>query len=139
MVAEYIHKVQYYETDKMGVTHHSNYLRIMEEARTDFLEKIGYSYDRMEKEEIFSPVVSISCDFKKSTTYADFVKVDVDIVELSAVKIKFRYIMKVNSDVVFTATSTHCCLNKNGKVISLKREKPEVYELFEKFLKIEKI
>ena len=42
MVAEYIHKVQYYETDKMGVTHHSNYLRIMEEARTDFLEKIGY-------------------------------------------------------------------------------------------------
>ena len=139
MVAEYIHKVQYYETDKMGVTHHSNYLRIMEEARTDFLEKIGYSYDRMEKEEIFSPVVSISCDFKKPTTYADFVKVDVDIVELSAVKIKFRYIMKVNSDVVFTATSTHCCLNKNGKVISLKREKPEVYELFEKFLKIEEI
>lgn len=139
MVAEYIHKVQYYETDKMGVTHHSNYLRIMEEARTDFLEKIGYSYDRMEKEEIFSPVVSISCDFKKPTTYADLIKVDVDIVELSAVKIKFRYIMKVNSDVVFTATSIHCCLNKNGKVISLKREKPEVYELFEKFLKIEEV
>ena len=33
---DYIHKVHYYETDKMGVTHHSNYVRWMEEARVDF-------------------------------------------------------------------------------------------------------
>ena len=35
----YIHKVQYYETDKMGITHHSNYIRWMEEARVDFMER----------------------------------------------------------------------------------------------------
>jgi acyl-CoA thioester hydrolase len=29
----YMHIVQYYETDKMGITHHSNYIRWMEEAR----------------------------------------------------------------------------------------------------------
>ena len=28
----YKHKVKYYETDKMGITHHSNYIRFMEEA-----------------------------------------------------------------------------------------------------------
>ena len=37
----YRHKVQYYETDRMGVTHHSNYIRWMEEARVDLLEQIG--------------------------------------------------------------------------------------------------
>ena len=37
---EYIHTVQYYETDKMGITHHSNYIRWMEEARVDFLSQI---------------------------------------------------------------------------------------------------
>ena len=31
----YIHTVQYYETDKMGITHHSNYIRWMEEARVE--------------------------------------------------------------------------------------------------------
>ena len=36
---EYIHTVQYYETDKMGITHHSNYIRWMEEARVDFCLK----------------------------------------------------------------------------------------------------
>lgn len=41
----YIHRVNYYETDKMGITHHSNYLRWMEEARLDFLKsKIGRAH-----------------------------------------------------------------------------------------------
>lgn len=34
----FIHKVQYYETDMMGVTHHANYIHWMEEARIDFME-----------------------------------------------------------------------------------------------------
>ena len=40
----YIHKINYYETDKMGITHHSNYVRFMEEARVYFLDQIGWSF-----------------------------------------------------------------------------------------------
>ena len=58
----YKHKINYYETDKMGVTHHSNYVRFMEESRIDFLEKIGWGYDKMEQEGIISPVVSLECN-----------------------------------------------------------------------------
>ena len=36
------HKAQYYETDQMGIIHHSNYIRWFEEARVGFLEEIGY-------------------------------------------------------------------------------------------------
>ena len=135
MITEYAHKVQYYETDKMGVTHHSNYLRIMEEARTDFMGQIGYSYERMESEGFCSPVINISCDYKKTTTFADVIKVKVEIVELTGVKIKFLYTMKVNDALVCEATSTHCCLNTEGKIISLKREKPETFNLFLSYLK----
>ena len=46
----YIHKVKYYECDRMGVTHHSNYIRFMEEARIDWLDRHGYGFDRMEAE-----------------------------------------------------------------------------------------
>ena len=41
----YIRDVKYYETDKMGIVHHSNYVRWFVEARMDFLAKIGYPYD----------------------------------------------------------------------------------------------
>lgn len=57
----YVHTVQYYETDKMGITHHSNYIRWMEEARTAFLAEKGWPYDRLEKDGVFSPVVSVNC------------------------------------------------------------------------------
>ena len=58
----YQHRVQYYETDRMQLTHHSNYLRFMEEARVDFLEQLGWGYNRMEEEGLISPVVGITCD-----------------------------------------------------------------------------
>ena len=40
----YIHKVQYYETDMMGITHHANYIHWMEEARIDFMDQLGFPY-----------------------------------------------------------------------------------------------
>ena len=38
---KYIHKVQNYETDQMGIVHHSNYIRWFEEARCDLLDYNG--------------------------------------------------------------------------------------------------
>ena len=40
----YIIKARYYETDQMGIIHHSNYIRWFEEARVDFLEQIGMPF-----------------------------------------------------------------------------------------------
>ena len=39
---DYIHRVQYYETDAMGIAHHSNYIRWAEEARCHFLYATGF-------------------------------------------------------------------------------------------------
>ncbi len=135
--AMYKHKVQYYETDKMGITHHSNYIRFMEEARTDFLERSGFGYDRMEREGVISPVVSVSCDYKRSTTYADEIFVDVKLCELSAARIGLRYEMKCGDDIVCIGRSSHCFLNKAGKIISIRRDMPAFYEKMSEILEKE--
>ena len=74
-ITPYIHRAQYYETDRMGIIHHSNYIRWMEEARNDFLSKIGYSYSRMESEGITSPVVSVSCEYRSPVRFDDAVEI----------------------------------------------------------------
>ena len=43
----YKHLVQYYETDQMGIVHHSNYIRWFEEARSYLLEENGFGYDTL--------------------------------------------------------------------------------------------
>ena len=53
----YNHRVQYYETDRMGIVHHSNYVRWMEEARVDFLARLGFPYDVMEARGVISRCV----------------------------------------------------------------------------------
>ena len=65
----YIHKVNYYETDKMGIVHHSNYVRWLEEARVLAMDEIGYPVSKLEQDNIFSPVLLYSIDIKHSTTF----------------------------------------------------------------------
>ena len=41
----YERKINYYETDRMGVVHHSNYIRFLEEARCNLLDRIDMPFD----------------------------------------------------------------------------------------------
>lgn len=126
----YQHKVHYYETDKMGVTHHSNYIRWMEEARVDYLDKIGFSFARIESMGILSPVVAVSGEYKKTTTFSDVILIDVSVEEFRGVKLKIRYEMKNESDeIVFVGHSEHCFLNQSGSPIRMKKEYPDLYQV----------
>ena len=89
----YIHTVQYYETDKMGITHHSNYIRWMEEARVDFLRQIGWSYDMLKKNGIFSPVTAVDCRYASSTTFADEITIRIAVKEFRGVRLVLSYTM----------------------------------------------
>ena len=89
----YQHKVQYYETDRMGITHHSNYIRFMEEARTEWMESMGMGYDEFESLGLISPMLSVSCNYKKTTTYGDVIDIAVYLKDCAHLKIRVAYVM----------------------------------------------
>lgn len=124
----YIHKINYYETDKMGVTHHSNYIRMMEEARVYMLDELGWGYDRMEREGIISPVMDVSGEFKKTTTFPEELTVFVYVEKCSAFKLFLKYEFKRGEEVVFTGTSTHCFLDTEGRPQVIQKTYPELFE-----------
>lgn len=124
----YRHKVQYYETDKQGVTHHSNYIRIMEETRVDAMEQMGFGYERMEAAGVFSPVMAVTCDYKRPTTFADIIEVEFYVVELSKLKAKFAYKMTCQDKLVCQGTSLHCFLDSNGRPVAVEERFPEFHQ-----------
>ena len=128
----YKHKVQYYETDKMGITHHSNYIRWMEEARVNWLEKIGWSFEKLENLGMLSPVVEIKCKYMNSTKFNDLVEIKVILKEYNGVKliVKYEMINLKTRKIVLKGESTHCFITKQGKIISIKKE----YSDFDKSL-----
>lgn len=124
----YQHFVQYYETDKMGVTHHSNYIRFMEEARLDFFKKIGFDYLEFEKMGVISPVIGLNnIRFKRPTTVGDTIDVEVSVKAYNSIVLTVHYVMKVKDIVVLEGDSDHCFLNKEGKMLPLGEKKyPEL-------------
>lgn len=126
-----IHKVQYYETDMMGVTHHANYIHWMEEARIDFMDEIGFPYKRMEAEGVLSPVKSLQVNYLKPCTFGDEVEVTVGVKDFNGVVITMAYEMRVNGEPVFTGTSEHVFLDREGKFVRMRKVMPAFCEAVE--------
>lgn len=128
----YQHKVQYYETDQMGVVHHSNYIRWFEEARVDYLEKIGANYDQLEHKGIISPVTSVSCDYKSMTRFGETVEILTYLAEFNGIKfiLKYKVLDSNTKELRATGESQHCFINNEGRLISIKKENKLYYHLF---------
>lgn len=108
----------------------------MEEARMDALKQFGISYCDMEKGGIISPVVSVNCEYKSMVHFDDTVKIQVKVTKYNGVRLDLAYeITDMDTGTLRTVgTSTHCFLDRAGKVISLKHEYPEIDARFRKML-----
>lgn len=124
----YEHHAKYYETDQMGIIHHSNYVKWMEEARMDLMDQMGLSYKQMEDMEIISPVLSIEVEYHSMVHFDETVVIQTKLIKYNGIKMEVEYVMtdKETGELRTTARSSHCFLNRSGKPISLKRSYPEL-------------
>ena len=130
-------EINYYETDKMQVVHHSNYIRFMEEARVAYLEQLGFPYAELERRGVISPVTAGNCKYLATTTFDDRITVDVRVEASNGVVLTIGYDMpKHDGTRVFTGTSEHCFLNPEGHFIRLRRDQKEFYEMLMRELNV---
>ena len=136
MSFEYERKINYYETDKMGVVHHSNYIRYLEETRCEWLESLGMPFQDFEKQGITIPVLGVNISYKKHVTFADTIIIKPFIKEYSGVRMTVEYDVtdKETGDVVITGETKHCFTNKELKPINLKKVNKEFSDKFENLL-----
>lgn len=136
MMKPYKHKVQYYETDQMGIVHHSNYIRWFEEARTDLMEKMGMGYAEMEQKGIMSPVLSVEADYLRMVHFGDTVTIEAFIKEYNGIKMTVVYeVINDTTEMVHCRGLTkHCFINESGKPVSLKQSCLECHNMFTKEL-----
>ena len=87
---DYEHKAEYYETDQMGIIHHSNYIRWYESARIYFMDNLGISYKKMEEKGIISPVLSVSSEYKNMVYFDDVVLVNVKIKKYNGIRLELE-------------------------------------------------
>ena len=131
----YERKINYYETDKMGVVHHSNYIRFLEEARCYWMEKIGIPFSLLESKGVTIPVLGVNVEYKHHVTYDDTILIKVIIKEYSGVRMTVSYDVreKKTGKIVIEAETKHCFTNKELRPVSLKKYAPEFEEKLKEY------
>ena len=130
----YLHKVQFYETDGMSIVHHGNYILWMEEARTDFMDQIGWSYHMAVDAGIDFAVTDVSCKYRSMTRFGETIAIHMAVESLSPAKMQLSYKManaatgelraEVPSGPFFSDRA-------KARPVALKKALPDLWELLQ--------
>jgi len=131
-------KIRYAETDMMGVVHHSSYILYFEDARTHFLDQLGFPYAQIEAQGLMSPVVDLQVSYGKPLTFGDEPVLRTRVVQNGQSKTVYAYeVFKSAQDLeankpCCTGRSTHCVVDAaTFRPVSIKRRLPELWERYE--------
>ena len=72
---EHFLDVRYYETDQMGIVHHSNYIRYFECGRMAMLEEVGLPMHKIEETGVMMPITAVDCKYRIPAKLGDKLRI----------------------------------------------------------------
>ena len=84
-------RVKFYDTDLMGVVHHSNYIRWFETARVEFLRNVGIDLNEMMNDGLLFPIVEVQAKYFEPAKFDDELELEILPVAMTKVKWEFEY------------------------------------------------
>ena len=134
MQYEMKYRVQYYETDMMGIVHHSNYVRYFETARTEFIREKGIPYEQIEAQGILIPILEVKAEYKTPAVYDEVLSLSCRLAELTFASFRIEYEVRnaETGQLHATGWSRQAFTDKNLRPVAIRKAAPEVYKLFNK-------
>jgi acyl-CoA thioester hydrolase len=115
-------KVYYHDTDSGGVVYYANYLKFLEEARTEFCLGRGLNVAEWFKRGVAFVVVHVELDYKAPAQYADTLQVTAQVEKLGNSSIHFLQEVKIKQKTLVIARTVWACIGNDFKTLSLPRE-----------------
>lgn len=100
------HRVDYSETDQMGVVYHARYLVWLDVGRTEHLRSTGISYRELEEMGLRLAVTEAAIRYRRPARYDDPVRVRTWIRERASRRVTFDYVVEHEGTGAVLATAT---------------------------------
>jgi len=105
-------RVYYEDTDSGGVVYHSNYLKYMERARTEWLRHLGFEQtDLKDKLNALFVVHSMQIQFKKPAKFNDLLTITSEFTTIGFGSIVFLQKITLNAQLLTEASVKIACIN----------------------------
>lgn len=99
-------KVPFEDLDPMDIVWHGNYMRYMEQARCDLLNKIKYTYTNMKAEGIAYPVAKMKVKYIKPAKFEDILTIETELISIEpSLDINYKIYNKQTGDKIFEGTT----------------------------------
>lgn len=119
------HRVGFYETDAMGIVHHSNYLRFFENARVVWLETHDKSYPEWIEMGLHFAVTHAELDYRQSARFDDILEVTTWLEWVRGASLAMAYTIVCDSSLLVTGRTEHASINDEGRVRRIPKEDRE--------------
>jgi acyl-CoA thioester hydrolase len=83
-------KIYYHDTDCGGVVYYANYLKHLEEARTEFLSDKGINLQKLAGEGMWFAVAKVDIEYKAPAGYQDTIRIITSIESSRKTAMQFR-------------------------------------------------
>lgn len=114
--SEYEVKVSFEDLDPMNIVWHGNYMRYMEQARCNMLEKLHYTYTDIKNDGYAYPVAKMKVKYIKPAEFGDTLIVKTMVMSLEpALDIKYIMYNKSTGEKIFEATTMQIALDINTR------------------------
>ena len=106
-------RVDYSETDQMGVVYHARYVVWLDVARTEHLRTCGTSYRDLEALGLRLAVSDLTIRYRRAARYDDHVRVRVWLREIASRRVTFGYAVEneETGELLATASTSLLVLN----------------------------
>jgi acyl-CoA thioester hydrolase len=106
-ISETLVRVNYSETDQMGVVYHARYLVWLDIARTEHLRQSGMSYRELESAGLRLVVSEVSIRFRQPARYDDSVRIRCWVRDVASRRVDFGYAVEhAGNDRLLATAST---------------------------------
>ena len=112
----------FYETDAMGVVHHSNYLRYFELARVHWLEEHDQPYTRYLEDDLHFAVTRVEVDYHRSARFDDRLEISTWIESVRGASLQMGYRVACSGELVASGWSEHAAVSGSGRVRRIPRD-----------------
>ena len=111
----YTFKIYYEDTDAGGVVYYANYLKFIERARTEMINKLGFTLATLLKEyDRLFLVKKIECDYIESCKLEDTLNVQSNILVLKNASFELEQNLLKQNKIIFRSKIVMVCVNSQG-------------------------
>lgn len=116
-------RIYYYDTDCSGAVYHANYLKFLEEARSEFLEASGLTVKGLLDKGIGFAIRRQEVEYKLPAMYGDTLDIETSVKEYTPYRMVFSYkISNQNAKLVARAETDLVCVGRDLRLLELPEE-----------------